>query len=365
MSANYFKNLNYTLGDEDAAIEMALLPQRCQAVAMVAGSGGRVIPMLSREPQHFTCVDIAPEQLFLTELRVATLRALSHEEFLAYWGYPPVDMDAKTRQTVFSSLPLPGPTRQYLETFFRKIKYGPPVYQGRFEKMMGTLSRVNRIFTGKRGRALFETRTLSEQVDYYGGSFPHRALKFVLFLMGNATVLNALLYRGAFPKKNLPDSTYRVYARLFESLFTTQLARESFFLQLVFFGRIQYPEGNPLECDPDVYHRAQAALAHSDVQYVHGDILEFMADHREDIDFLVLSDVPSFLAEPQDTAFLQIIRPGMRLGGTILTRGHLRIAHPETQGYEIVSQDHSEIIKRERTQLWQIDLYRKIGDGGD
>ena len=42
----------------------------------VAGSGGRVLPLLARRPRRLTCVDICRPQLFLTELRVEALRAL-------------------------------------------------------------------------------------------------------------------------------------------------------------------------------------------------------------------------------------------------------------------------------------------------
>ena len=42
--ADYFERLNYALGDEDTALEFAILPPRARHVVGVAGSGGRLLP---------------------------------------------------------------------------------------------------------------------------------------------------------------------------------------------------------------------------------------------------------------------------------------------------------------------------------
>ena len=51
MSQPYFNQLNYTLGNEDTSLELAILPERVGHVFSVAGSGGRVVPLLAKFPR--------------------------------------------------------------------------------------------------------------------------------------------------------------------------------------------------------------------------------------------------------------------------------------------------------------------------
>jgi len=72
----------------------------------------------------------------------------------------------------------------------------------------------------------------------------------VLAILGNAAVFNALLYKGHFPKKNIPGSILSFYDDAFTRLFSQGPARENFFLQMVFFGELKYAEGNPSSAIP-------------------------------------------------------------------------------------------------------------------
>jgi S-adenosylmethionine-diacylglycerol 3-amino-3-carboxypropyl transferase len=358
--AAYFKEqLNYTLGDEDSSVELSILPEGARHVLTIAGSGGRVLPLLARAPKRLTCVDISYPQLHLTELRLTALKELEHAEFLGLLGYPPVVMAPEERERHFRRLPLSAPAREFLEGFFVAHGWAAPVYVGRFERMLRQLSQVNRLFTGKAGQGVFETRTLEEQAEYLRTRFPQTAWKAVLLLLGNSAVLNSLLYRGDFPKKNIQGSAYSIYQDVFSRLFATCLARESFFLQLVFFGELRYPEGNPIECNPDVYARAKAALGRTEIRYVRGDILE-TARQEGAIDFVSLSDVPSFFKGPREMGFLQELRPGLAPDARVVTRGHLRVLRPDAAGFEPVTDFHQDALNRERTQLWQVQVYRAL-----
>jgi S-adenosylmethionine-diacylglycerol 3-amino-3-carboxypropyl transferase len=216
---------------------------------------------------------------------------------------------------------------------------------------------VNRLFTGKAGRGLFEARSREEQEAYLRTRFPHTAWKAVLLLLGNSAVLNSLLYKGDFPKKNIPGSAYSIYRDVFSRLFGACLARESFFLQMVFFGGLRFAEGNPIECEPDVYARAKAALGRTEVRYVQGDIFE-TARREGGIDFVSLSDVPSFLQGPREESFLQEVRPGLVPDAIVITRGHLRVPRPDTRGFELITSSYEGALKSERTQLWQVQVYQ-------
>jgi S-adenosylmethionine-diacylglycerol 3-amino-3-carboxypropyl transferase len=356
--AYFDEKLNYSLGDEDTSVEFAALPEGARHVVSIAGSGGRVLPLLARAPRKLTCVDISSPQLALTQMRLAALRALEHEEYVRFLGYPPRPMTPAERQQCFQRLELPAPARSLLERIFQASGWAPIAYLGRFEQTMAQLSKVNRLLTGRAGQGLFEAKNLEEQRAYLASSFPHARFRMVLALLGNATVLNSLLYKGDFPKKNLPGSAYSIYRDIFDRLFTRVLARDSYFLQLIFFGELRHAEGNPLECDPAVYAQARRALGGTEITYVKGDVLEVVRQSGDAVDFLSLSDVPTFFQGPLEQSFLQQLRPGLDRDALVITRGHLRVVKPDTSGFKLLASPYREAMDREQTQLWQIQIYQ-------
>lgn len=357
MARTYFSHLNYSLGDEDSTVEMHVLPPGTDHLVAVAGSGGRVVPLLVREPKRVTCIDVSDTQLALTELRVAALRALAREEYLALLGYAP--MAAAERQNIIRALPLSDPARAGLQPLLRAVSAGEPIiYQGRFERMLRTLSRVNGLFTRGQGRGIFQSQELADQRSYLDTQFPMRAWQLVVMLLGNSTMLNSLLYRGDFPKKNRPGSTYRIYRAIFDRLFRTVVARRSFFLQMVFFGELRYPEGFPVECSADVYPAAQRSARTSKIEFVRDDIIKYVQQSRG-VSFVSLSDVPSFLPRHLERLFLVAMTPGLAPGALVATRGHLRVVEPDGGGLDVVSDRFQHAISAETTQLWQVDIYQK------
>ena len=359
MKTKYFNDLNYSLGDEDSAVEYGMLSQGANHVMTVAGGGGRVIPLLARAPKRLTCIDILDEQLALTEMRIEALRALDHQAFTGFLGYPPNVMSPDERKATFAALPLSPKHKAYLEPVFTANHWRPIIYLGKFEQAMIKLSKVVRFAVGKKGRAIFDAPDLDAQKTYYRTRFPRTAWKMILFLIGNSAVLNSILYKGEFPKKNRPASAYAIYRDIFDRLLGELPARDSFFLQLVFLGKMVYPEGNPIECDAAVFAAAKRALQHTDLIYVRGDVLEAV---DESVDFLSLSDVPSFFKSPElERDFMNRLGQKMPIGAWVAYRGHLRLPHPEITGFDPVIDAYRSLIERERTQLWRVFAYRKTG----
>lgn len=356
--AAYFEQLNYALGDEDARVEQELVPDDARHVVAIAGAGNRLIPLLARAPDRLRLFDIQAKQIALTELRLAALRDLEREEFIGLLGFDE-SMSPEGRRSLFKRLTLSEEARRYLKRLFEAEGFGPIVYMGRFERMLGQLAAVSALYAGRGARHILEMTTLDEQLSYYHQAFPKRRWKQIVFLMGNSAVLNALLYRGEFPRKNLPESAYAIYTRIFERLFTRMLARSSFFLQMVLVGRLRFPEGWPAECDPGVYAAAKEAVRRTRVELVHGDVFGALAAGDAPADLVALSDVPSFLPPGQDQGFLQAVHRGVRQGGRVITRGHLRVPKPVVDGYDDISEAHATLLASERTQLWQIHVYAR------
>ncbi|MBC3206143.1 DUF3419 family protein [Pseudomonas sp. SWRI111] len=355
--ADYFERLNYSLGDEDAALEHEIVPEHARHVVDVAGCGSRLLPLLARCPARLTCADISAPQLAFTRLRLALLEQADHESFMDFMGYRP-DTSITRRQSVFRQLDLPLADRRWLADLFQSSHWHAPIYLGAFEQTLRRLARINALVTGKAGRGIFQCCDLGEQSDYYRRRFPLRRWKAVIGLLGNAAVLNSLLYRGAFPANNLGISSRKVYLDIFHALFTTQVVRESFFLQMLFFGELRYPQGYPLECDPQIFQSAREALKQCRVSVVQGDIVDCVAACT-DVDFVSLSDVPSFLPDATAATVLQRLRPALAEHALTVMRGHLRVVRPDCEGFRDVSSQYHEAIAREKTQLWRVQVYRQ------
>ncbi len=356
---SYFKHLNYTLGDEDAQTEMEMLAEASEHVFAIADCGSRVVPLLARAPRKLTCVDISPDQLAVTRLRIALLRQVDRDIYCQFLGYTQ-GMTPQMRRTWFAGLDLEFQHRTVLEEMFGRIHWGPLVYEGKFERMLLTLSKVTRAVLGNACDRLFEQSDVQAQAGYFRHGFPRLRWKLVLTLLGNSTALNSLLYKGDFPEKNIPKSYLRIYSEIFERLLTQFPARSSFFLQLIFLGAIRFEQGLPVECRPDVYARAQASLKYCDVHFVEGDVMASFGVTGGNIDYLSLSDVPSFLPDEAAASCLQLARPYMRKGGLAVIRGHVRLVRPLLEGFRDDSLRFADAASRETTGLWHIHAFQAV-----
>lgn len=360
MRRNYFNNLNYTLGNEDSSLEFRLLPQNTNHVFAVAGSGSRILPLLAKHPKYLTCVDISYPQLYLTELRIETLRSLEFEEFLAFWSYPPESYTPEQRKKTFNGVHLSKPASRYLTQIFVENDWESLLYLGRWEKTFNKLSKINRLITGRKALALFEQKESKIYSNYLRNKFPHKAWALAIFLFGNATVFNMLLYKGHFPKKNIPDKLHKFYSKSLNKLFSQSLARNNFLLQLLFFGRLQFPEGNPIECNKNVFSSAKQGIKKAHISYIQGDFIEEIAKTDRHIDFLSFSDIVSYFDGDAEKTFLQKIHQSLSLNCILVLRYYLRVPELiDLEGYEEVTESHRELINQEKTQMYLIKILKK------
>ncbi|MFL5814813.1 MAG: DUF3419 family protein [Bdellovibrionia bacterium] len=362
MSQAYFtRALNYTLANEDTAMELAMLQEGLGHILSVAGSGGRVLPLLSKKPKRLTCVDVSQEQLYLTELRIESARALTHAEFLAFWGYPPRSATPGERKDLYSKIKLSKEADTFISGLFSSQTWQSVLYLGKWERTFSTLSQVNQRMTGLAGRKLFECLTLDEQKAYLKKEFPKTAWSAVIFLLGNAGIFNALLYKGHFPKKNIPDSFYGFYSKTFERLFHQAPARESYFLQLLFFGKVVFVEGCPVECKPEVFQAAKEGLSGTEIRYERGDLLEQIKGVDQPIDFLSFSDVPSYFTGETERAFMQIARPKLSSGALTVNRNYLHIPEDtDIKGFKSATHEFQAAIDAEKVGVYVVDVQRKV-----
>ena len=135
--------------------------------------------------------------------------------------------------------------------------------------------------------------------------------------------------------------------------------KESSVAQFSFFGQLVTREAGLMEVDPAIFGSIKQALRSTQVDYVHDDIIGAIANSADRYDFVSLSDVPSFLPPAIETLYLRDMRPGLAPGAMVVVRGNLRVIRPQTRGYEDTSDSISELCRREKTQLWHINAFKR------
>ncbi|MBC7429948.1 MAG: DUF3419 family protein [Bacteriovorax sp.] len=359
MSHSYFSGLNYTLGNEDTSVEIELIKRlKPKKIFSICGSGGRSLPLMHVEAEDITLADLSKEQLMLAELRLATYRSFNHEEFLLFWGYYPYadDNDTSKRKELFQKIKITPETKTFFTNIFNEINYTSLLYLGKWERTFAVFAKACRVLLGLDFDRILRFDNLEDQIKYYKTEFPMKRWKVLIHILGNKTMFNALLYKGDFITKNSPLSHFDYYFQAFERLFTKDLARKSFFLQLCFYGKIKSLAGVPVEASNESFERVHNAK--TNVHFLQEDFVGNLAKGDTLYDFLSLSDVPSYFQGDLERDFMQKIKSGLAPGAIIVTRYYLRKSKCDLQGFVDITDSHHKIIELEKVQMYDIRIYQ-------
>jgi S-adenosylmethionine-diacylglycerol 3-amino-3-carboxypropyl transferase len=360
MRRSYFNNLNYSLGNEDTRLEYSVLPKNSKHIFVVAGSGSRVLPLFAKFPQKVTCADTSAPQLYVTELRIESMRVFTHEEYLSFWGYPETFISAKKRKKLFKKIQLSENAHLFITSIFKTNNWESILYIGAWEKTLNTLSKIIRIIMGDYTNKLFSFTNQENYNKFIQKNFPKNRLFFLTLLFGNAFIFNTLLYKGSFPKKNIPETMQDFYYNSFYKLLHQDLPRNNFLLQIIFFGKLLYSEGNPLECEKKVYLNAQKGIINAQIKFVLGDFISTLSKNKSLVDFVSLSDISSYFSADIECNYLQNIRNNISSGCKIVERQYIHIPrNVDTSGYTNTTHMYKKEIEQEKTQMYNIKIWQK------
>ncbi len=367
MTQKYFSQLNYTLGNEDTAIDIEIVRRlKSESIFNVAGCGSRSFPLLANDSiKHLSMGDVSPYQLALCRLREALYKECNFQEFLLFFDFPPYhgQDNRRKRKEIFTRLILNESDRSFFRGLFNEINWGSLLYLGKWEKTFQKLSLALQTLLGKEKETLFNFDYVDEQRNYFFNRFPQKKWKALLFVLGNKSVFNALLYKGDFIKKNVPGTHFQYYKESFENLFANNLARESFFAHLCFFGKIIHSDGNPIEAVEENFLKVKESLQ-SVVKpnYIEGNLLEKLSEdfYTESFDYLGLSDVPSYLSGPDEKNLLNNLNQCLKKGGVICLRNYLRVPETKTGGFEDITGEFSDLFLYEKVGVYRFQLFKKI-----
>lgn len=361
-SHTYFENLNYTMSNEDTSLEYEVLDMNKNQVVTIASSGSRVLPLFAKNPKNISICDFSKEQLALTMTRVESVKLLNYEDFLAFWGYPgPKKLFNSQRKKIFYHMQIDDEYKQIMESIFNSNQWEPLIYYGKYEK---TLIRYNsiltRLFGKKHIKKLKSFKKHSEFKNYLESEFPKHKWKTLVFILGSAPVLNKLLYQGQLPKKNLNISHYKYFKNIFDNLFSIYTPRESFFLQMIFFGRLIDMKGAPIETDKKLFSKMKEGISNSNISYHHGELFNSIKAIDNPIDFISFSDILSYFPADLENIYLQKIYGKLNTNAITVHRYYLNVhKNLDTTGFTKETHKYSKMISNENTQIYYIDIYKK------
>lgn len=365
MAQEYFENLNYSMSNEDTQLEHDLLPEGTSHVLTIAGSGSRVLPLFAKRPSRMTISDYSKEQLALTKTRIETVKVLSYKDFLAFWGYPGIKtMGPEERNAVFSKLELPERDKVIMSSIFKSNNWDALLYSGKYEKAIIKLSKIIQKVLGEehiKKLKSFDDHYLFQ--EYLKKEFPRLKWKLLVSVLGNSTMLNALLYKGQHPKKNISTTYSKYYNNMFEKLFSLFVPKRNFFLQLILFGGIIEGGSPPFEAHKPIFNKMKEGIENCKIDYYEGDLFSNIEEIKTPIDFVSFSDILSYFPKDLEDIYLQKIKKKLNPNALTVHRYYFHInMNLDTTGYQKITSANPKLINKENTQIYIIDLYKRVAD---
>jgi len=361
MSHGYFNKLNYTLANEDTELEFSLLPENSNHVLAIAGSGSRILPLFAKGPKKISICDFSHEQLALTELRIQTVKSLTYKEFLGFWGYE--DLASNKRQEYFESLNVSKEFQKTLKNILTSTNFEGLIYKGKYERMLIKFQSIIKFILGKEINSLEKIEDLNEFHVYLKHRFPKLKWKLLVSILGNSTLFNAFLYKGSHPKKNIKISYRKYYFDIFQKLFKFLIPKESFFLQMIFFGKVKFIQGAPFETSEILFEKMKTGINKSHINFYQGDLFSTLKRINDPISFLSFSDILSYFPEEIEKNYMQTIKMKLAPKAITVNRYYLRVHNElDLAGYKNITNDHLDLLNKEKTQIYQILIYERQND---
>lgn len=356
---SYFVGLNYSLANEDTRVELDLLREGTDRVLCVAGSGARVLPLLSKNPKHLTVVDVSLEQLFLTELRIEAARELGRDEYLKFMGYQSAQL--AEREAWLKRIKLSAEARDFWETNLNNWAESGLIWLGRWENHFLKLNRFLRPILGSRIDRIFDQTTLDDQKRAYEKYWRPALFRAFLKVAASEWVFNRFLYRGHFSghedRRTETRAPWKFFDEEFRRIFNSSLVRENYFFQMLFLGRLKYPEGYPLETRADILEAVRRSSTR--IGYVREDLVSHTRSAF--YDFHSLSDTFSYFAEQDAHGFLERFPSQTRSGSTVVLRSFLRSPGSlEFRGWEAQTSEEKNAQKLDFTGVYRFHIFRKL-----
>jgi len=130
---------------------------------------------------------------------------------------------------------------------------------------------------------------------------------------------------------------------------------------MLFYGKILDLKGAPFEANPEIYNKMKEGIKSCDINYFHGEILSIIENKiHTPIDFISFSDILSYFNEEVETIYLQKIKEKLSPKALTVHRYYLHINYGlNIEGYKLITKNFQDLINKEKTQIYTIDVYQR------
>ena len=308
-----FQGFVYNQIWEDPDVDMAALRlQPSSRIITIASGGCNVVNYLAANPARIIAVDLNPNHIALTRLKLAALRYLpTYEDFFQFFGYANskknrhnydaylVDrLDETTRRYWEKSLPIRG---RRINMFARDLyRFG---LLGRFLGLLQTVARIH----GKRLNEMLDAKTPEEQRETFNRVI---APLFDSKLVRSLSKMPVSFYALGIPpaqydelnKASNGDPAGLIRSRI-EKLACDFPINDNYFAWQAFGRRYDTEdrEGVPPYLKEETYRQVRERTDHVEVH--HASMTDFLAHQPEkSLDGYVLLDAQDWMNEEQITA---------------------------------------------------------------
>ncbi len=303
----------YSLDNEDTRSELDALEigPGDTAVAVIAG-GGRTLSLLAAGPRRLVAIDRRIDQIYALELKAAALAELAYQDLLGFLGVAPSRDRLDQYGTLRGSLGLGA--RRYWDERPSLLSEGP-LYAGRLERaLVGAAAALRRLGALRWSAPLLASESLEAQRALLES---HRARVARGLLPWRLLLHPALVYTAAQDPgflRSTEGSVGRYAVARVRRWLSFNLARESFLLHLLYYGRLHAWGPLPPYLQPEGYARARKHLDRLEIRCAD---LRALAPPAGERLCWSLSDVSCWMSEREFHDLIrQIVRagaPGSRL----------------------------------------------------
>ena len=323
-----FETLLFAQSWEDPELDIEALQISPSDRALVVTSGGcNALSLLTTGPKELIAIDMNPLQTWLLELKLAGIRALSHEMFLRLLGVEFIEEPSST-DTAPTELYghargfLPAEARDFWDRNSHLIERGV-LQVGRYEAYLATLRRVLRILVGGGTlRDLFRQQ-LASQETFYRERWDRFAWRLFMRIFCSRYILGKRGLDSEFFKyvKGVP-SFGEHWLGLTKHVLTDLPVRENYFLTQIVFGKYLNREAVPRYLHARYFEdlKRYADRVRIVTQELEGFLLQ---SPSASIDKFALSNVFEWVDEPMYERLLQEIWRAASPGGRICYRNLL------------------------------------------
>jgi S-adenosylmethionine-diacylglycerol 3-amino-3-carboxypropyl transferase len=296
-------SLQYGCCNEDTQSELDALSVRGRRVISIAAAGERAFALLLGDPAEVVAIDKNPAQIYLSELKVAAMRALPRADYLAFVGIRDDARRATTYRALAETLSLPA--RRYWDHHLAHIRQGI-MHTGRTEHGLRRVAPLLRMALASTVAKLRSAPSLEAQ-GQLARELLTRPLTRAAFALLFNPVSGRLLLRDCVYYGDARRAASRYIAQRLITTFEQHRLDDCFIFQLFLRGQLEEGPALPIALSEEGYGLIKQRLHR--LRFVADDIRSFLAMQPADsFDAFSLSDLGGYLNVAEYSELLQEVQ---------------------------------------------------------